>query len=245
MTDPGAAMGPTRLIAAPWATIADLPSSRADAFDPDYEELLWQASETLYLLTGRQWPGRSTVTRRLVRVGNRYAWTVGGQLAAAAWPVAPAWRAYDTGTGWRTLQLPDSPVTAIDEVLVDGQAVDVDAQLPVGLISRRDGQPWPPSGAEVTYSRGLAPPAGGRTCAIAFTVELGKAWARDKTCRIPANATTVSREGITVTSIDKAEFLDKGRTGIPEIDQWITSVNPHRLQRRARVWSPDTAGRRA
>lgn len=245
MTAPGAATSPTRLIAAPWATIADLPASRAEAYDPDYEELLWQASETLYLLTGRQWPGQSTVTRRLVAVAGRYTWTVAEQLAAAAWPVAPTWRARDTGTGWRTLQLPDSPVTAVDEVLVDGQAVDVEAQLPVGLIARRDGQPWPRAGAEVTYTRGLPPPAGGRTSTILLTVELGKAWARDKTCRLPANATTVSREGITVTSIDKAEFLDKGRIGIPEIDQWITSVNPRRLQRRARVWSPDTAGRRA
>lgn len=242
MTEP-ASHEPTRLIAAPWATLDDLPDTRPKAHDPDYQALLWQASETLYHLSGRQWPGATTAMRWLTSVRGRRCWTPHEQLAAAAWPASPV-PVVERGDGWRTLQLPDPPVTEILSVRAGGDLVDVDPQLPVGLIRRRDGQPWPVDGVEVTYRHGLHPPAGGRTSAILLTVELGKAWAQDKSCRLPQRMQTLTREGVTVGFIDKFEALDKGRTGIYEIDLWISSVNPHRLQRRSRVWSPDTAGRR-
>lgn len=236
---------PTRLIAAPWATLADLPDDAPKAHDPDYDALLWQASETLYLLTARQWPGTTTALRWLSSVRGRRCWTPAEQLATAAWPTVPTgWYARDTGTGWRTLQLPDPPVVELLSVRAGGEPVEVDAVLPAGLLTRADGQPWPADGVEVSYRHGLNPPAGGRTSAILLTVELGKAWAREKSCRLPQRAVTVAREGVTVTMIDKLEMLAQGRVGIFEIDSWITSVNPARLQRRSRVWSPDTAGRR-
>lgn len=240
-----AAAGATRLIVAPWATLDDLPEDRPRAHDPDYEALLWQASEVLYGLTGRQWSGERTSTRRLDRVGERLCWCSIGGLAAAAWPAPRLLWAYFTNPGGRVLQLPDPPVVEVLTVLVDGDPVAVEAQLPVGLLRRADGAPWPDDGVEVTYRHGLAPPVGGHRAAIQLTLELGKAWAQDKSCRLPQRVQTIVREGVTVTFVDKFEALDQGRTGVYEIDLWITSVNPAKLTRRSRVWSPDIARRRS
>ena len=37
---------------------------------------------------------------------------------------------------------------------------------------------------------------------------------------------TITREGITMTLLDPQEFLDKGRTGLPDVDRWLVLVNP-------------------
>ena len=38
---------------------------------------------------------------------------------------------------------------------------------------------------------------------------------------------------------DPLLFLDKGQVGIYEVDLWVKSVNPARLQRRAAVYRAD------
>ena len=39
---------------------------------------------------------------------------------------------------------------------------------------------------------------------------------------------------------DPLSFLDRGEVGIYEVDLWLRSVNPHRLQRRASVMRADS-----
>lgn len=58
-------------------------------------------------------------------------------------------------------------------------------------------------------------------------------------CELPERVTSVNREGLSYTIIDPQTFLDMGRTGLPKVDLWLTSVNPNRSRRPSGVWTPD------
>lgn len=137
--------------------------------------------------------------------------------------------------------LPDPPVVAVDTVTVGGDPFTAwTAWLPSALLERTDGEPWPLNGTvAVTFRHGLAPPSGGVAAASALALELGKARVGDGNCRLPKRVTNLQREGVTVALLDQGEVLDKGRTGLLDVDGWIASVNPRGLTRRMSAWSPD------
>lgn len=234
---------PTRLICAPWASLADLEAlpNRPTLDDETWEDLLWQASEMLYLWSGKQYTGgcRSTVVLD-VSPGGAY----GDDLlwryledAWAAWGYWSPWGAQDgRGVGKRLVaQLPDAPITEITSVTgPDDADVAYTAELPSGIIRRTDGHTWD-AGTKISYSHGLLPPIGGMRAAVTLTVELGKSWTGAK-CNLPKRVEQVTRQGLTYNMAP----LDWG-TGIWEIDSWLRSVNPHQLMRRASAWSPDAA----
>lgn len=99
---------------------------------------------------------------------------------------------------------------------------------------------------DVQYLRGKPVPEFGLYAAGMFACELVKACLPDAgdCCRLPANVQSIVREGVsmeleafTLGGVDgKAEF---GRTGIPEVDMWLTMVNPHRSTGPSRAYSPD------
>jgi hypothetical protein len=97
----------------------------------------------------------------------------------------------------------------------------------------------------VEYQRGMPVPEAGRWAAGLLACELVKACdpATAGECRIPENARSIVREGVTLDlepfvlgGVDGSGF---GKTGIPEVDMWIASVNPYKLKSRSRVYSPD------
>lgn len=150
----------------------------------------------------------------------------------------------------------DGPVVEIINVHVDGIVVDPAAYRVDGnVLVRTDGAAWPmrqnvnlpPSSDdtfEVQYRRGREVPAGGRRALAALMAELDKARCGDGTCRLPSRVTSVVREGVTYSMLDDpAALLDNGLTGVPDVDMWLRSVNPHRTRTRMRVYSPDL-GRR-
>ena len=128
---------PTRLICRPWVVVEDLPSSRPSLDDDTWLDLAWQASEQLYTWSGRQYSGgcASTVV-----------------LDASRGSAPPCWR-YEAdpwvSRGDRGIRaqvvalLPDSPVTSVDTVTIDGAdlvaEVDYVAELPAGLVTRTGG----------------------------------------------------------------------------------------------------------
>lgn len=237
------APAPTRLLHAPWAVPADLPATRPalPGGDDEWAELCWQASELLYLLTGRQWAGEveSTVVLDPPTAGARgQCWPVwrpsGGWLGAPA-PARPV------REGYVVVSLPDPPVTGVEGVVIGGDPfTEWTAWLPVGQLERSDGRAWPLDGTcVVRFRHGLAPPAGGVAAAVELTLELGKSRVADGSCKLPRRITNIQREGVTVSLLDAGEHLDEGRTGLLNVDLWIRSVNPNRLPRRARAWSPD------
>lgn len=103
-----------------------------------------------------------------------------------------------------------------------------------------------PGTFEVTYLRGKPVPEYGLWAAGLLACELIKACAPagdDCGCKLPSNVQSVVREGV---SIDMEAFVlgggqnaGFGRTGIPEVDLWLATVNPAKLTSRSRAYSPD------
>lgn len=56
-------------------------------------------------------------------------------------------------------------------------------------------------------------------------------------CRIPANATAINAQGVTIT-LDPATFANL----IPEVSAWVQAINPRGSKSPAEVWSPDLDG---
>jgi hypothetical protein len=143
------------------------------------------------------------------------------------------------------------PVASVVEVVVDGVVVDpgnyrVDnREWLVGL----NGQCWPEcqnlnlespdeGTFEVTYTRGKPLPVAGQIAAGELACEFIKACA-GQPCALPANLSSLTRQGVEVTMVDPTNEVTSGLTGIRNVDLWIQAVNPNRLQARPRVWSPD------
>jgi hypothetical protein len=51
--------------------------------------------------------------------------------------------------------------------------------------------------------------------------------------------TSVSRQGVTMQTVDVEDILAKGLTGIYTVDLWILSVNPGGQKSKTTVYSPD------
>lgn len=90
----------------------------------------------------------------------------------------------------------------------------------------------------ITYERGLAVPPGGRRAVAALAAEIIKS-CTSNTCRLPARVQEVVRQGERITMVNDIDFLRSGLTGLPEVDQWVTAVNPYGHRSKPTVWSPD------
>lgn len=155
-----------------------------------------------------------------------------------------------------SVRLSPGPVADIIEVVVDGQTVPDDAYqvLDSADLVRVDGGCWPqcqrfdvPGGAvgtwAVTYDYGIPVPAGGLAAAATLACELARSCTGAGRCRLPQRVQSITRDGVSMSFLDPMEFLDKGRTGLPDVDQWLVAVNPHGLAEASRVLSPDLPGR--
>lgn len=152
------------------------------------------------------------------------------------------------------IELP-GPVAQVNHVWVDGEEITDWALYNANILVRTnpdDG--WP--GCQrldqdltevdtwaVDYTRGLPWPAGGRRVVGVLACEFARLCAGDKRCRIPANVTQVTRDGVSY-NIDASAFIEQGLTGFaPEVDLFISSINPDRLRRPSGVYTPQTLRR--
>lgn len=92
----------------------------------------------------------------------------------------------------------------------------------------------------VTYRKGEAVPQGGLWAAGLLACQLIKACSAAADCALPSNAQRIVREGVTLDLdpllIDATGF----RTGIAEVDLWLSAVNPYRSTEPSVIMSPDT-----
>jgi hypothetical protein len=91
----------------------------------------------------------------------------------------------------------------------------------------------------VNYTYGAPPPDQIKLAIDALECELDKAFAQDDECRLPDRITHITRQGIDMTLVDPQDFLDKGKTGLIEVDEALSFFNPSAAKTRARVFSPD------
>jgi len=198
------------------------------------------ASDVLFNLTRRRWPGATTVTIRPMSNPG----PAGG---------APATVGVD---GVSEIVLPNPPVVSISQILIDGSVVAsslyrVDdwrrlVYIPTVGVTR---SAWPasqdldaPTSAAgtfaVTYVHGTPPPAGGvKACAeLATMLGIGASPKLAGQARLPDRMSSVSRQGVSAQVADPSTMFTDGQTGIPAVDLWVASVNFGAKQRRGRVY---------
>lgn len=246
-------------ICTPWATAADLCGDCDGLAQNVTEPFLLAASNLLYHLSGRQWPGHCQETVR--------PWTRGddersgyGRWGYGNERLSLYDRLYGCGTV-RQIEMDSQPVVSIAEVLIDGVAVDparytvwdhrwlVYLPDPTDPTGRQGWPAWqdhyaPATEAntwQVTYTYGAVPGRAGVLAVAGLACELYKACTPEAAgeCRLDPSVTRVTRQGVSFDVEALAMQLERsGRTGISEVDLWLDAVNPHRLSMRATAGVP-------
>lgn len=221
-------------MAVQWLTVQD-------TFDPTSafaESAVDYASFLMHNLTAEKFPGVHTTTESytaaLPAVLPRTPQVVHGQIFNM-----PAHVASPTN-----LHLRHSPVLSVQEIVQGGVTLDPSTySIRNNSYLRRDGGiPWvldPVNELLITYTWGIEPPASGKRAAIRLANELILLSMGSPECALPQRITSVNRQGLSYTYTDPQQFLDNGRTGIPEIDFFIAAVNPKGSKKKARVFSVD------
>jgi hypothetical protein len=149
-----------------------------------------------------------------------------------------------TRSGPGVVHLP-GPVAEVTRVVIGGHEV-LPAEYAVegDFLYRRGGLDWPtqdlarPAGEvgtwQVEYGRGVPVPVGVGVLVGTLALEFLNACSGGK-CRLPRRVQSVSRQGVNFQMVDPTDIYRSGLTGIPEIDVWLSSVNPNRLMGAPRV----------
>lgn len=239
---PGSAV--TRLICAPWAGVNDLPTKRPDLDDDVWDDLLWQASETLYSFTARQFSGgcESYAVLDDDEPGASARRLPVDPVASSGWAGTPGRRPGGGAAlrGRLVVGLPGPYVTEVLAVLRDGVEIDgYRTRLPAGRVWPTNGRPWPGDGSVAfRYRHGRPPPIGGRNSVVTLALEYAKAMSGGR-CNLPRRVESIAREGVTISMLNSFQMIGEGRTGVYEIDLWLREVNPQGLTALPSVWSPD------
>lgn len=244
----------------PWADEGDLcsPCDDYEALGPVAAEWMQAASDALYVLSGRQFPG---LCERTVRpcapadhAPNRDSVPVGGMRSSGACRCYGACQC----PGLMRVGLGAYPVAEVSEVLVDGVVVDpglyrVDEYRYLVRLRDADGRRrrWPATQHmdlpdtevgtwSVTFTWGREPPTLGTRAAAALACDLALACQPENAgqCRLPKKVQSVARQGVQIVMTDLATLLSEDRTGVPEVDLFIKTYNPKGLRRAGSVWAP-------
>lgn len=233
----------------PWASTDDVERLRGAVAvaTPALPDLLVVATDLLYEATGRRWPG---ICEDTVRPCGRAAGTTG-----------PAWHGTvldSPGWSWQTswgvcgcnqprqcscvalsmVTLGTEPVTAVSEVLIDGQIVPPewytvhDYHWLVGL-RKDDGTlltfkccqdlskpPTAPDTWQVKFAYGTPPPQDGVLACVDLALELAKASAGGD-CALPPRVTSMVRQGVQVALIDPLAIVAAGGFGVYSVDLFV------------------------
>lgn len=222
------------------------------------------ATFTVYSLTGRQF-GTVTLTLRpcnapmLPPLYQTYPvnllnpWGTDGDSYAPVYIVDGVWHNAGCaginccGAGCE-LALPRT--VSISSVSVDGATVAPSAyRVDNGyLLVRTDGACWPAcqdlgknTGVGVFSVVGVfgrAVPQEALDAAGILACEIGKSLA-GQPCRLPQRMQSLSRAGVSVQFPSVDSYLDRGLTGLNEVDQLVVQFNPNRLTQAPQVLSMD------
>lgn len=212
--------------------------------DETYEQKLAErnnaedlAVQVLWALSGRQFGVYETVVRpRTLDTHCRPAPYV------LSWE-SGRWIDYPCGclgcchiTTTRAVHLP-GPVAEIVTVTIGADDLDPADYVLEGDVLYRKGGNWPPQDMNrpmgedqtwsVTYLRGTPPPAG----VAVFVGQLANefiAACSGGSCRLPRNVVATTSRGVS-RQFDPSRIYASGKTGLSEIDLWLSAVNPHHL----------------
>ncbi|GAS98802.1 uncharacterized protein RMCC_5767 [Mycolicibacterium canariasense] len=232
--------------------LPDLPDAPTEEQQATYDDALAArnaaedlATQTLWALTGRQFGGEPIRLRPCPPRGWPWSWYLAAQ-----------WYGFEQFSGMldcacagacrmssaTTIHLPGPvyPPTVDDPIVVTvaGQPLDPTSYVLEGdVLYRRNGAVWPgqnlarplgePGTWSVDYQRGLPVPPGVDRLTGLLAKEFILACDGSK-CRIPPTLVATTAKGVSHV-FDPSKIIAAGFTGLPEIDRWIMSVNPHRL----------------
>lgn len=230
------------------------------------------AAFTVYSLTGRQF-GTATLTIRPcdawrlpplyqtypVNLFNGWGGDGDSNGGWGLWIQDGVWHNGGCG-GWNCcgtaceVDLP--PTVSISSVVIDGATLASTAyRIDNGhLLVRTDGNCWPRCqnmstnasavGAfAVTGAFGKAVPQEALDACSLLACEIGKALA-GQPCRLPQRMQSLTRTGVSVQFPSVDTYLDRGLTGLNEVDQLVVQFNPNRLTQGPKVISMDQSPNR-
>lgn len=247
----------------PWATHEDVTDGPCATYDTDPDELdeaLQIASDMLYALTRRRYKGICTDTVRPNAQWREWKlprwWPATGD---AWWGYCSCHRGRENGcVPVHELKLPGQPVSpnpASITVMIDGNQLDPSAYRVDDhqWLVRTDGLGWPccqrlelddteEGTFSITYPFGRMPPVGGVRAVKVLGCQLMLGWSDDDddqaACQLPERVTTLTRQGVTMALLDPLTLFDDGKTGVPFVDLWVSTVNRSSNQRNATAIIP-------
>lgn len=226
-----------------------------------------QASDILYMLSGRQYGGLCERTFRpmarpiswTVAEWSQYFESLSGSNYSASWGTCFGGY-HDACRNPPQIDLGAFPLRQIIQVKIDGTVIPANeyridnSRLLVRVMPTANSTPtvrwgWPtcqnlelPDTEVNTFSvdakYGMEPPSSGVAAAVALAGELALAHASQPN-RLPARLISITRQGVSMAVMDPMQFLDHGLTGVYEADIFIRAANPQRQRRRPRVYSRD------
>lgn len=210
--------------------------------DEDVAAAIAWASEYLYEVTGRRWPG-------VQRLKVRPMTPVSSGCSSS--------RRHLSCPGVVAQELAGTPLVSIVEVKIDGQVIDPDryriddarylvaTRGPDGVRLR-----WPACQVmdlpdtemgtwSVDHEFGAGPPAAGVAMAGRLACELLVSWSGgDEDCQLEAGWTSITRAGVTRSQPSVAELVAAGATGVREVDLWVAGLREGQARRGAAVIVP-------
>jgi hypothetical protein len=244
----------SQVLCAAWASPADVPETRRQLLsNEEWEAVLMQASEILWMLSGRRFYGggcEEVVTLR----SNPPGAGQGSWPYHQSWGTCACWSLAEWHNGWlrpvgdyagrhysaMAIKLPRSPAV-VTEVTHNGEAFTAWRLTRSGYLERTDGSSWNlcDDSTSVVYTFGEPPGEAGVQAAVELAIQMVLYQRGDGECQLPQRLQSVTRQGISMAVLDPQEFLADGRTGMYMIDLFLAAVNPKSRGQRARVWSPD------
>lgn len=154
------------------------------------------------------------------------------------WPPMQVRDLFDVPPGTRFLQLRGEPLIDVTSVRDYATSKDIGftrmgsnrIELAAGACRRR-------TRVDVVYTYGARPSTLVENAIRVLAREMELADSDDKACRLPERVTSVTRQGVSWTVIDPMDFIEKGRTGIIEVDMAINAASAGRAKARPRVFS--------
>jgi hypothetical protein len=175
------------------------------------------ASEVLYVISGRQFPGSRDRTVRVIvgKARNR-----GAVASLGAW--------------W--------PVTAVADVTgvnVNGTTDAIDpADWSLAGAALTVPNRWANLKIQALLTCGQDPTPAGRNAATALAAELliaSPQYDGEEDTRLPALVTSVSRQGVSQSFATVLDVVKEGATGVAEVDQFVSAYNNIKSRSRPRV----------
>lgn len=215
----------------------------ADMGDEDVRVLdaIDDASLVLYYLTGKQFAGTCTATVRPPCLsGACQCGCTPNQINLGLWPITEL-----TSVRYQGVTYEDAALTSTFHIIghrylarLDGEAFLSGNQWAVAGGSHdvaADGYVF-----EATVEYGMPAPRLLTRAARALACDFIKACcSSDQPCKLPERVTNIVRSGISMEVGSVVHLLEKGRTGIFEVDLAIQTFNPSKLQSPSFLWMPN------